>query len=291
MAIGYEAFQRLKEFDRVEMGIIDFYQFGNIKKDYESNDNLAHRYAINRIYSLYKNLKDISIEEMTEQYLDDQMKWYFNSNRIIKEKNWFVYLKSIIFILILNGSWFQIEEDKLLKTIEYCLKKGEDVNEKVFTEPSYFRYHSIALEGDYIENCSYIHLALNSNYKTQFIVSLIELCKQYGFNVNNTSSYFNRTIAHETIEAKLYKGYNGKILPIIEALGTNFDASITDNNNYNVYQLILEKIEIMKNKMNFEQYKDNEVGKVKILEFIEDLESCQEYVKNLTDTNIRKRQK
>ena len=291
MAIGYEAFKSLKDFERVEMGIIDFYQFSNIKKDYKSVDNLAYRFAISHIYFLYKNLKDTPIEEMTDQFLEEQMKWYFNSNRIIKEKNWFVYLRSIIFNLLLNGSWFQIEEDKLLKAIEFCLKKGEDVNEKVFTEPSYYRKHSYVLEGDYIDNCSYIHLALNRHYSTQFIVSLIELCKQYGFDVNNISAYFNKTIAHEAIEAKCHEKYNGKILPIIEALGSNFDASIVDSNNNNVYQLISKKLEIIKNKMNAGQLTDNEIVKVKILEFIEDLKSCQEYMQNLSNSNIKRRQK
>ncbi len=289
MAISYEAFKNLEEFERIEMGIIDFYPFCNIKKDYKSVNNLARRYAITRIYWLYKNLKDTPLEEMTEQFLEDQMKWYFNSNRIIKENNWFVYLKSIIFILILNGSWFQIEEDKLLKAIEFCLKKGEDVNEKVFTEPSYYRYHSYVLKGDYIDNCSFIHLALNTHYSTQFIVSLIELCKQYGFNVNNISAYFNRTIAHEAIEAKCHEKYEGDILPIIEALGTNFDTSITDSNNNNVYQLILEILE--KAKINFEYFKGDERAKMKIFEFIKDLEACKEYIQNLSNPNIKRRQK
>ena len=291
MAIGYEAFKGLKDFERVEMGIIDFYQFCNIKKDYKSVDNLAYRYAITRIYMLYKNLKDTPLEEITDQFLEDQMKWYFNSNRIIKEKNWFVYLRSIIFNLILNGSWFQIEEDKLLKAIKFCLKKNENVNEKVFTEPSYYRKHSYVLEEDYIDNCSYIHLALNRHYSTQFIVSLIEICKQYGFNVNNISAYFNRTIAHEAIEAKCHEKYDGKILPIIEALGSNFDASIVDSNNNNVYQLISEKLEITKTTINSGYFKGNELAKIKILEFIEDLESCQEYVQNLSNPNIKRRQK
>ena len=109
-----------------------------------------------------------------------------------------------------------------------------------FPESDVFVFIEELLKDDYDVNYqaknngyTFIHLALYGcinggrfcSYSTKFIVKLIELAKKYGFNVN-LKDKDGESIIHAAIASEIY---TGKIIPIIKALGPEFDINCVDN--------------------------------------------------------------
>ena len=113
----------------------------------------------------------------------------------------------------------KFEEEKVLKFIELILKLGYNVNYKgTFTG---YNFIQLALYGytDQINNNYY-------SYSTDFIVKLINIAKQYNLDVN-TKDADGDSIIHTAIASEIYQG---EIVPILNALGPNFDIECKDNN-------------------------------------------------------------
>lgn len=152
--------------------------------------------------------------ELTEITLDT-VKKFFN----LQEKNNY----GNILHAIVN---YKYNNDKMIKTIELLLELGIDVNHKA-SETGYSFIH-LALYG-YTEN------ETEYSYSTDFIVKLIELAKKYNFNVNITD-HDDDTIIHAALASE---DYTGKIMPLIDALGVDFDLKKKDNQQNDIYQALV----------------------------------------------------
>ena len=113
----------------------------------------------------------------------------------------------------------KFEEEKVLKFIELILKLGYNVNYK--GKSTGYNFIQLALYGytDEINNNDY-------SYSTDFIVKLINIAKQYNLDVN-TKDADGDSIIHTAIASEIYEG---EIVPILNALGPNFDIECKDNN-------------------------------------------------------------
>jgi len=129
--------------------------------------------------------------------------------------------------------------DKVLKFIEVLLENKVNPN----------------LKGK-LTGYSFIHLALygytdnneDFSYSTDFIVELINLAKQYNFDVN-IKDHDSDSIIHTALASEIY---TGEIIPLINALGKGFDINCKDNNNHNIYQALLEYKEEAQDDSNSE---------------------------------------
>lgn len=121
--------------------------------------------------------------------------------------------------------------EKVLKFVKVVLESGYDVNYR-------------ARRTGY----SFIHLALygytsdgeDYSYSTEFIVRLIRIAKDYSFNVNIKDNDGDSLI-HTAIASEVY---TGRIIPILEALGNEFDNDCVDDNHRNIlsaYRLYLDE--------------------------------------------------
>lgn len=116
----------------------------------------------------------------------------------------------------------QFEEKKVLEFITILLKNNYDVNYK--SKRTGYNFIQLALYG-YTDDDGIDH-----SYTTTFIINLINLAKQYNLDVN-TKDGDGDSIVHTAIASEVYEG---KIVPILEALGENFDIECKDNANNNL---------------------------------------------------------
>lgn len=117
---------------------------------------------------------------------------------------------------------YNYDLDWKLAALETLFKNGLNVN----------------LQGK-LTGYSFIHLSLygysddNNNtksYSTEFIVQLINLGKQYGLNVNIQDNDGD-SIIHAALASE---DYEGEVVPLIKALGTNFNLYIIDKDKRNI---------------------------------------------------------
>ena len=117
----------------------------------------------------------------------------------------------------------QIDTVKSLKFIEVLLQKGFNAN---YCAPFY--------------GVNLIQYALEKGYSTEFVVDLINLTKKYNLNVNARDTKGN-SIIHTAIETR---NYLGEILPLMKALGKEFNFNCKDKNGKD----IIVKFNMCKNK-------------------------------------------
>ena len=157
----------------------------------------------------------------TEIFLDEKIRKFFEENKgnITIEKIDLAFDDDDIndFGNLLHATiFYKFPESDVFVFIEELLKDDYDVNYQ-------------AKNNGY----TFIHLALSGcinggrfcSYSTKFIVKLIELAKKYGFNVNLKDKN-GESIIHAAIASEIY---TGKIIPIIKALGPEFDINCVDN--------------------------------------------------------------
>lgn len=113
----------------------------------------------------------------------------------------------------------KFDEEKVLKFVNLLLENGYDVNYK--GERTGYNFIQLALYG-YTDKDGEDH-----SYSQEFILKLIALAKKYNLDVN-TKDDDGDSIVHTAIASEVY---TGKIIPIIDALGKEFDISCTDNGN------------------------------------------------------------
>lgn len=113
----------------------------------------------------------------------------------------------------------RFDERKVLKFINLLLENGYDVNYK--GERTGYNFIQLALYG-YTDKDGEDH-----SYSQEFIIKLIALARKYNLDVN-TKDDDGDSIVHTALASEVY---TGKIIPIIDALGEEFDISCTDNNN------------------------------------------------------------
>ncbi|MBD9098012.1 ankyrin repeat domain-containing protein [bacterium] len=117
----------------------------------------------------------------------------------------------------------QIDTVKSLKFIEVLLQKGFNAN---YCAPFY--------------GVNLIQYAIEKGYSTEFVVDLINLTKKYNLNVNARDTKGN-SIIHTAIETR---NYLGEILPLMKALGKEFNFNCKDKNGKD----IIVKFNMCKNK-------------------------------------------
>lgn len=113
----------------------------------------------------------------------------------------------------------RFDERKVLKFINLLLENSYDVNYK--GERTGYNFIQLALYG-YTDKDGEDH-----SYSQEFIIKLIALARKYNLDVN-TKDDDGDSIVHTALASEVY---TGKIIPIIDALGEEFDISCTDNNN------------------------------------------------------------
>ncbi len=113
----------------------------------------------------------------------------------------------------------RFDERKVLKFINLLLENGYDVNYK--GERTGYNFIQLALYG-YTDKDGEDH-----SYSQEFIIKLIALARKYNLDVN-TKDDDGDSIVHTALASEVY---TGKIIPIIDALGEEFDISCTDNND------------------------------------------------------------
>ncbi len=111
----------------------------------------------------------------------------------------------------------KFDEEKVLKFVNLLLENGYDVNYK--GERTGYNFIQLALYG-YTDKDGEDH-----SYSQEFILKLIVLAKKYNLDVN-TKDDDGDSIVHTAIASEVY---TGKIIPIIDALGKEFDISCIDN--------------------------------------------------------------
>ena len=156
---------------------------------------------------------------------------------------------------------------------------------------------------------SFIHLSLygysddNNNtksYSTEFIVQLINLGKQYGLNVNIQDNDGD-SIIHAALASE---DYEGEVVPLIKALGTNFNLYIIDKDKRNITNALKYYIKqahdcknkkwegrLLKEKENILSIFENQVPKSVNIGKVEKPTICEEKPKekkkkNQSKTNI-----
>lgn len=145
----------------------------------------------------------------------------------------FINSKILLYIIDYHG----FTEEIKLRIIELILaaQSPKVSTEMVNCNSSFGWSQNDVCDGGY----TFIHLALygmskndmdntNISYTTKFICNLIEIAKRYGFNVNAVTNNDddNDTIAHSAIASE---EYTGKIVPILKALGDEFNLYAVNN--------------------------------------------------------------
>ena len=125
-------------------------------------------------------------------------------------------------------------EEKVLKLIDVLLEDGYDVNYQ--GKKTGYTFIHLALYGYTSDNEEY-------SYSTEFIVKLINLAKKYNFNVNlkdnDCDTIINTALASEV--------YSGKVIPLLKALGDDFDINAVDGNNNSILDALENYIKEAKN--------------------------------------------
>ena len=153
---------------------------------------------------------------------------------------------------------------------------------------------------------SFIHLSLYGysddddnikSYSTEFIVQLINLGNQYGLNVNIQDNDGD-SIIHAALASE---DYEGEVVPLIKALGTNFNLSIVDNDKRNITDALEYYIKqahdcknqkwegrLLKEKENILSIFENHTSKFINIGKVEEPTICEEKPKekNQSKTNI-----
>lgn len=118
----------------------------------------------------------------------------------------------------------KFDEEKVLKFVEELLENGYDANyQGIYTG---YNFIQLALYG-YTDENDEIH-----SYSEEFIVKLIKTAKKYNLNVN-TKDNDGDSIIHTAIASE---GYGGRIIPILDALGDEFNLECKDNQNKDLLQ-------------------------------------------------------
>ena len=113
----------------------------------------------------------------------------------------------------------KFDEEKVLKFIKILLENRHDVN--YVGETTGYNFIQLALYG-------YTDDGKDYSYSEEFILKLINLAKKYNLNVN-TKDNDGDSIIHTAMASEVYLG---RVLPILDALGTNFDYGCQDNDGH-----------------------------------------------------------
>ena len=119
------------------------------------------------------------------------------------------------------------DEEKTFKFIEELLSHGYDVNYK--NKSHNYNFIQWAFYG-YTENDE------KYSHSTEFIVKLINIAKKYGLDVNAKDSYRNNII-HMALKRSTYEG---KVFPLLDALGEDFDFECKDSYGRSLLEIIDE---------------------------------------------------
>ncbi len=160
---------------------------------------------------------------------------------------------------------YKYDEEKVLKTISILLELGINVNFQA--KDTGYSFLHVALYG-YTD----LEKEKDDSYSTEFILKLIEMAKSYHFNVNLVDNDSD-TIIHTAIASETY---TGKIVPLIKALGSDFNVKAKDSQGNNIYQAFLFYKKIAKNSSNSEWLK-------KLTEEEQEIVSVLNIDKNLTE--------
>ena len=117
------------------------------------------------------------------------------------------------------------DEEKTFKFIEELLSHGYDVNYK--NKSHNYNFIQWAFYG-YTENDE------QYSHSTEFIVKLINIAKKYGLDVNAKDSYRNNII-HMALKRSTYEG---KVFPLLDALGEDFDFECKDSYGRSLLEII-----------------------------------------------------
>ena len=155
-----------------------------------------------------------------DTFLDEKVRKFFEENKgnITIEKIDLAFDDDDIndFGNLLHATiWNKFPESDVFVFIEELLKDDYDVNYQA--KRTGYTFIHVALYG-------YFNGVRSCSYSTKFIVKLIELAKKYGFNVN-LKDKDGESIIHAAIASEIY---TGKIIPIIKALGPEFDINCVD---------------------------------------------------------------
>ena len=155
-----------------------------------------------------------------DTFLDEKIRKFFEENKgnITIEKIDLAFDDDDIndFGNLLHATiWNKFPESDVFVFIEELLKDDYDVNYQA--KRTGYTFIHVALYG-------YFNGVRSCSYSTKFIVKLIELAKKYGFNVN-LKDKDGESIIHAAIASGIY---TGKIIPIIKALGPEFDINCVD---------------------------------------------------------------
>ena len=154
-------------------------------------------------------------------------------------------------------------EEKVLKLIDVLLKDGYDVNYQ--GKKTGYTFIHLALYGYTSDNEEY-------SYSTGFIVKLINLAKKYNFNVNLKDNDCD-TIIHTALASEVY---SGKVIPLLKALGDDFDINAVDGNNNSILDALENYIK--------EAKKTNETWYTWYNRLISEKEEIIKYIKSKIDT-------
>ena len=117
------------------------------------------------------------------------------------------------------------DEEKTFKFIEELLSHGYDVNYK--NKSHNYNFIQWAFYG-YTENDE------KYSHSTEFIVKLINIAKKYGLDVNAKDCYRNNII-HMALNSSTYEG---KVFPLLDALGEDFDFECKDSYGRSLLEII-----------------------------------------------------
>lgn len=117
------------------------------------------------------------------------------------------------------------DEEKTFKFIEELLSHGYDVNYK--NKSHNYNFIQWAFYG-YTENDE------KYSHSTEFIVKLINIAKKYDLDVNAKDSYRNNII-HMALNRSTYEG---KVFPLLDALGEDFDFECKDRYGHSLLEII-----------------------------------------------------
>lgn len=225
-----------------------------------------------KIDIFYKNLK---LEEIIE-YFDlpiDEITYESIREDLLKNLDIQNYCSSLNIILFCGlGGMEHINSEKSLKFIEILLQNGFNTN-----------YCNNYFNGDNL-----IQFAIEKGCSTEFVVKLINLAKKYKLNVN-AKNMSGDSIIHTAISSR---NYLGEILPIMEALGPNFDFNCKDKNRKDIIvRFNMCKSEVEKEIEDVEYwigyYKNEENSKEMFLEETKEEEAKLNYISSYYKRLIR----
>ena len=176
-----------------------------------------------KIESFFKRL---SLEEMNTLNISYYLFEIYNKNKNSYDNDYGNLLHEVI-----NHKY---NKEKVLKFIDALLDGGYDVNYQ--GKKTGYTFIHLALYGYTSDNEEY-------SYSTEFIVKLINLAKKYNFNVNLKDNDGD-TIIHTALASEVY---SGKVIPLLKALGNDFDISAVDGNNNSIQDALDSYIKEAKN--------------------------------------------